>query len=318
MNTRPWPDAVIAGIGEAMLEMAPVDGGFYAAGFAGDTLNTCWYLKQLLGDSGRVEYVTKVGTDSLSRQLLDFLAVSGIGTNGVSRDAERTLGLYLIQLDGAERHFSYWRSQSAARRLAEDPDALDAALLGAGLIHISGITLAIVEGQGRRNLFAALERARARGSLIAFDPNVRRRLWPDAAVLRAAMAEMFAGCDIALPSFEDEAGIWGDGSPEATAQRIAALGAKEIAVKNGAAPAFVFASGATASVPAGVVHDARDTTGAGDAFNAGYLAARHRGVAPRAACGFAHVLGSEVIRHAGALAPVAALEPVRQETRSPT
>jgi 2-dehydro-3-deoxygluconokinase len=76
---RPWPHAdLIVGLGEAMLEMAPVDGGLYSLGFAGDTLNTCWYLKQLLGDSRRVGYVTRVGAGSLSRQLLDFLSVSGI------------------------------------------------------------------------------------------------------------------------------------------------------------------------------------------------------------------------------------------------
>ena len=45
---------------------------------------------------------------------------------------------------------------------------------------------------------------------MSFDPNVRRRLWPDEATLRAALTEMFSACDIALPSFDDEAAVWGD------------------------------------------------------------------------------------------------------------
>ncbi len=307
MNAPVWPQGEILGIGEAMVEIAPVESGRFALGFAGDTLNTCWYLKRIVGDGGQVGYVTRVGADALSGQLLGFLRDSGIETARISRDAERTLGLYLIRLEGAERHFSYWRGQSAARRMADDPAALEEALHGAALIHVSGITLAVIEAAGRRNLFAALAKARAGGALVSFDPNVRRRLWPDEAELRAAMNAMLAGCDIALPSFDDEAGLWGDASPEATVQRIAALGAKEIVVKNGAEAAFVMAPGIAAWVPAVAAPGVRDTTGAGDSFNAGYLAARRLGRAPVEACALAHRLAAEVVRHPGALAPPAAL-----------
>jgi 2-dehydro-3-deoxygluconokinase len=305
----------LIGIGEAMVELAPMEGGLYAQGFAGDTLNTCWYLRRLSPDERRVGYLTRVGEDALSSRLLDFLTASGLDVRAVSRDPERTLGLYLIQLEGAERHFSYWRDQSAARRLADDPVRLDEALEDAALIHVSGITLAIVEALGRRNLLAALATARARGALVSFDPNVRRRLWPDEATLRDAMSEMFAACDIALPSFDDEAGVWGDADPRASAARIAALGVREIVVKNGAGPAWVFADGAGAEVPARRSGDARDTTGAGDSFNAGYLAARLAGFGAVDACQFAHGLAAEVVRHPGALAPVAAIEPMRRELR---
>lgn len=310
MTACPWPLGSLTGVGEAMLEMAPVAGGLYAAGFAGDTLNTCWYLKRLLGDAARVSYVTRIGTDALSRQFLAFLDSSAIEVSGISQDSERTLGLYLIRLEGAERSFSYWRDQSAARRLADDEDALDAALQQSSLVHVSGITLAIIGATGRRNLFAALDRLRARGGIVSFDPNIRRRLWPEETVLRNAMADMFSRCDIALPSFDDEQGLWADANPAATVARIAAHGVTEIAVKNGAMPALIYASGTTMSVPASEVPDIRDTTGAGDAFNAGYLAARHKGLAQPQACAFAHCLAGEVVRHPGALAPTAALDRV--------
>ena len=105
---------------------------------------------------------------------------SGIDASAVSRDPERTLGLYLISLEGAERRFSYWRDQSAARRLADDPASLDEALHDAALIHVSGITLAIVEARGRRNCWQPCESACA-GGAGEFDPNFRRRIWPDEA-----------------------------------------------------------------------------------------------------------------------------------------
>jgi 2-dehydro-3-deoxygluconokinase len=310
-----WREGSLIGVGEAMVELAPVANGLYARGFAGDTLNTCWYLKRLVGDERGVTYLTRVGEDALSIGLVDLLEKSGIDASAVSRDPERTLGLYLIDLEGAERRFSYWRDQSAARRLADDPVRLDEALRDAALIHVSGITLAIIEAKGRRNLIAALAKARARGARVSFDPNVRRRLWADETSLRAALTEMFSGCDIALPSFDDEVAVWGDASPHASAARIAALGVGEIVVKNGAGPALVFAEGAVALAPARETRDARDTTGAGDSFNAGYLAARIAGLSAIEACEFGHQLAAEVVRHPGALAPPAVIEPIRRELR---
>jgi len=286
---------MIVGVGEAMVEFAPVEAGLYARAFAGDTLNTCWYLAKL-GQPTR--YLTRVGADSLSDAFVAFLRESGIDAGAVARDPERTMGLYLIELDGAERRFLYWRDSSAARRLADDPAALDAGLAGAELIHVSGITLAIVGVEGRRGLVAALARARAKGAKVSFDPNLRRRLWPDEATAREAQAAMYAVADIALPSFDDEASLWGDSSPAATAARLTALGVAEIVVKNGAGAAWV----GGAEVAAARV-EARDTTGAGDSFNAGYLAARLCGRSPGEACGFAHRLAGEVVRWPGALAP---------------
>lgn len=295
---------MIVSVGEAMVEFAPVEAGRYARAFAGDTLNTAWYLARL----GRaVRYLTRVGADGLSDRFVEFLSESGIGAAPVARDPERTMGLYMIELDGAERRFLYWRDSSAARRLADDPTALDAGLAGATLIHVSGITLAIIGARGRENLHAALRRAREAGARVSFDPNLRRRLWPDDASAREAQATMYAATDIALPSFDDEAALWGDATPQATAQRIAAQGVAEIVVKNGAGAAFVQADGATGEVEATRAAAARDTTGAGDSFNAGYLAARLAGRAPAQACDFAHGLAGEVVRWPGALAPAEAV-----------
>lgn len=70
------------------------------------------------------------------------------------------MGLYPIELDGVERSFPYWRSDAAARLLADDPDWLDRAFSGQGLIHLSGITVAILSDPARDRAIAALERAR--------------------------------------------------------------------------------------------------------------------------------------------------------------
>ena len=312
MSGLVWREGPIVGVGEAMVEFAPVERGLYAQGFAGDTLNTSWYLAHLLRGARAVQYLTRVGEDPLSDRMVEFLRDSGIDASLVSRDSERNLGLYLITLIGAERRFSYWRDQSAARRLADDPARLLAALAPAALIHVSGITLAIIGEAGRANLFAALKQARAAGARVSFDPNLRRRLWRDDAQARAAMREMAGVTDIALPSFDDEASLWGDADTRATAQRFAALGVAEIVVKNGEGAAYSLCGGRGAEIPARAVADARDTTGAGDSFNAGYLAARLAGRSATDAVAFAHGVAGEVVRWPGALAPLEAVEPMRR------
>jgi 2-dehydro-3-deoxygluconokinase len=283
-NIQPhWRGRRIVGVGEAMVEFATVGENLYRRGFAGDTLNTCWHIAQLLGSYADISYCTRVGNDSFSNQLIDFIAANGMDTAGIARDPERTLGLYVISLAGAERSFSYWRETSAARRLADDLNALREALKDCALIHISGITLAVIGESGRQNLLRALAEARDAGAMVSFDPNVRLRLWRDIDTLREATSAMLQATDVALPSFDDEALVWNDADPDATISRMAATGVAEIVVKNGAGEVVALANGARARMPAPTVTEIRDTTGAGDSFNAGYLAARFVGMAPHEA-----------------------------------
>src|SRR5271165_6013845 len=239
----------VVGIGEAMVEFAPVGDSLYRRGFAGDTLNTCWHMAQLLGDRRRVGFLTRVGADPYSLQFLQFVESSGLDASRILRDPTSNIGLYVISLAGAERSFTYWRDTSAAHRLADDSGALDGAIADAGLIHLSGITLAIVGETGRMNLLSALDLARSRGAIVSFDPNVRLRLWPDAETLRRSTRAMMDLTDIALPSFDDEAQVWGDCDPQATAARIGAYGVPETVVKNGAADVTVSIGAAVRSIP---------------------------------------------------------------------
>ena len=104
-----FPQARIVAIGEAMVEMAPVGEGLYRRGYAGDTFNTVWHMAQLLGDAARSGFVTRVGRDGLSDAFVAEMAADGLDVSGVTRDPERGMGLYLIELDGVERSFHYWR-----------------------------------------------------------------------------------------------------------------------------------------------------------------------------------------------------------------
>ncbi|WYK05832.1 sugar kinase [Cereibacter sphaeroides f. sp. denitrificans] len=300
MSARSLNQRIIS-VGECMVEMAPTGEGTFAMGFAGDTLNTAWYLRRALPPEAEVDYLTAVGTDAISDRMLGFLRDAGLGTSRIARVPDRTVGLYLIELTNGERSFAYWRGQSAARLLARDPDVLAAGFAGASMIYLSGITLAILEPADRAQLLSALSAARAAGSEVAFDPNLRPRLWPDAATMCAAIMEAARHADIVLPSHEDEAAFFGDEDAAATAARYAAAGASLVVVKDGAGPMVTLTPEGQQSHAPETVSQVVDTTAAGDSFNAGFLAAHLGGAALAEAVRAGARLAARVIGQRGAL-----------------
>lgn len=292
----------IVAIGECMVEMAVRADGAYERNFAGDSFNTAWYLRQLLPETVPVDYCSALGDDAISKALLAFMEKSGLGTQHMRLVKERTLGLYMIELDHGERSFSYWRGQSAAKLLAEDKAFLERAVLGAKLVIFSGITLAILSPEHRQNLFAALLRARQAGSVIAFDPNMRRRLWPDEASMCQAIFEAAHYADMVFPSFDEDGLYFGDKSPEATIARYQNAGASTIIVKNGAGMIFGFdrKEGDCQFSPKAIAKII-DTTAAGDSFNAGFMSARFAGANFVQAIEKASLVAASVIQARGAL-----------------
>ena len=254
-----------------MAELAPLGmPGDYRLGFAGDTFNTAWYLRQLRPDLA-VSYLSALGFDEISDRMLRFMTEAGIATDHVARHPGRSVGMYMISLSNGERSFSYWRDTSAARLMASDEAALDRAVMQADLVYFSGITLAILDEPGRDRLLGVLKSARALGKIVAFDPNLRPRLWSDELSMTAAIMQGAGVSGIVLPSFEDEAAYFGDVDPPATADRYARSGASTVVVKNGADPVHILHQGARTDVAVAPVRHVVDTTSAGDSFNAGLL-----------------------------------------------
>ncbi len=289
-------------VGEAMIEMSGGEGGMYRLGYAGDTLNTAWYAKALLPADWQVDYVTALGDDMYSAQMREFIGKAGIGTDQIQTIAGKRPGLYLIHQEKGDRHFTYWRGQSAAKLLADDVEALEAAVIGADTVYFSGISMAILAPRARGKLMRTIVKARDAGATVVFDTNLRPALWTSPRVMASTLTAAASIADIVLPTHTDEAPLFGDASPEATAERYLSLGAREVVAKDGAKPAFVAtADGTREFVPAPKAVHAVDATGAGDSFNGGYLSGRARGMSPVDAARYAHRVAGVVIGHKGAL-----------------
>ncbi|WP_375550675.1 sugar kinase [Rhodophyticola porphyridii] len=295
----------ILSIGECMVELAASAPGTYRQGFAGDTFNTAWHMRRVLPASWEVAYLTCIGTDPMSDRMLAFMAESGIATDAVTRLPRATPGLYMIDTDASgERSFTYWRSASAARHLADDPDQLARATDGADLIYVSGITLAILSPQARDTLLTILAQVKATGRDVAFDSNLRPGLWETPRIMRETLMAAAGAATIALPTWPDEAALCDDANEEAVIARYRGAGVAEVVVKSGPGPARIVSDRGTWQVaPAGRVAPV-DTTGAGDSFNAAYLAARLTGAPEPEAARAAHALAGKVIGERGALCAV--------------
>jgi 2-dehydro-3-deoxygluconokinase len=294
----------IVAVGEVMVELARGNDGRYGLSYGGDTFNTAVYLARA---GVPVAYATALGDDPYSEGALALAAAEGVASDLVIRVPGRMPGLYLIETDSAgERRFYYWRDLSPARELFELPEwaRLAESLLDARLIYFSGITLSLYSNTGLGRFLAVLEMARQKGVKVAFDGNYRPRGWKgDIARTRTVFMEALKRVDLALPTFDDEAVLWGDTSPDATVERLQAFGIGEIVVKNGPNSALVAAKDARELVPVPEVVVPVDTTAAGDSFNAAYLAGRLAGEAPSAAVTQAHRTAGEKIRHRGAIMP---------------
>ncbi|MFT4011865.1 MAG: sugar kinase [Paracoccus sp. (in: a-proteobacteria)] len=296
----------VVSVGECMVELSGAGPGMWRQAFAGDTFNTAWYLRALLPRDAQVDYLTALGRDAISDKMEGFMAQAGIGTGCIRRHPDRAPGLYMIDLADGERSFTYWRDNSAARTLADDEEHLARCFLGADLIYFSGITLAILTPDRRRALLAALAASKAR---VAFDSNMRLRLWPDTAEMRDWIMRGAAVADIALPSFDEEEAHFGDADPSATARRYGEAGVSEVLVKNGGGMMLGLQDGQALEFPPSARITPVDTTGAGDSFNGGYLAARLQGRDQSQAVAAGHAIASRVIRHPGALIPPAQIPP---------
>lgn len=285
-------------VGEAMVEFSILAAGSWQVGFGGDTANTAVHLAR---SRINVAYLTALGPDPFSGELRGRLAQEGVDTSLIVTHAHRAVGLYAISTDDAgERSFTYWRETSAARALFDIEDAYEALshAARADLLCFSLISLAILPPDGRRRLLDVAREVRANGGRVAFDGNYRPRLWESQEAAMQARDQAIALADIGLPTFDDEEALSGSTVAEAVLQHWRALGCNEVIVKLGA-EGCLLPDGEVCPVPTKV--QAVDTSGAGDAFNGGYLAARLRGASIRDAALAGHALAGWSVTKRGAI-----------------
>lgn len=226
-----------------------------------------------LGHSAR--FVSRVGDDPFGRRIVGTLAQFGVDTNFVTVDPAAPTGVFFREwlADGTRRVY-YYRAGSAAARLGP-ADLRPEAFAGARIVHLTGITPALSPGCAAA-VGRAIELARAAGAQVAFDPNYRARLW-DEATARTALLPLIAQADILLMGHEDAQAILGTADAASAIEQASAMGVGVVVFKQAEHGATAQAGGRRVHMPAHPVAAVVDPVGAGDAFDAGFLAGLLRG-----------------------------------------
>ena len=303
----------IASIGECMVELisASKDPPLLERRYGGDTLNTCVYLARLLKSSAQLHYVTRLGDDPFSRWMIEGWQAEGIDCSMVDEAQGRLPGLYIVDTDReGERSFFYWRSEAPVRELFRSTGQEVAARLAKfDVLYLTGITLAVLSEEGRTQTIDLMESCRAGGGLVAYDTNHRARLWNDPADAVLWNSRAIAASTLVMPSSDDLKMLFGeDLSNDRWLDRLSHLGAHEAVLKTGGDSAWILNGKTRNTLPLQRLTTPLDTTGAGDSFNAGYLAARISGAKPENAVALGHRLASIVVMHPGAIIPAEAMQ----------
>ncbi|WP_232725669.1 sugar kinase [Qipengyuania seohaensis] len=286
--------------GEAMLEYHSQGG--HGLRYGGDTLNTAIHLARAGHD---VAYVTAVGTDPISDALVAEWQDEGIDTRFVLRHPTRNPGIYAIHLDEhGERSFLYWRDKSAAREMFELDGMKDAlaAAAEAKLLYFSLITLAIIGASGREQLFDVSDKRRAAGLPVAYDSNFRPALWSNIADARDVSQRAAKFCSIGLPTNSDERELWNTNESDVEIARRWSDEGRLVALKAGESGCLLMRSQQQEPdmIPTRKVKVV-DTSGAGDAFNGGFLSAYLAGKDPIACVEAGQSLARQIIGRMGAV-----------------
>jgi 2-dehydro-3-deoxygluconokinase len=213
-------------------------------------------------------WVGRVGDDAFGNLVVRELEAAGVDTRWVRRATHPT-GVYFREwLDDGQRRPYYFRKASAASELSATdwPDTID----GVEWVHIGGITPALGSGPDATTR-AAADWAAQRGIPISLDPNFRPALW-SASQARQWLLQILPQVDVLLMSEDEAELLFGRRDDASIATAAAGYGVGRVVIKRGD-------RGAVAIDEDGAVYTAHtpgdeiDPVGAGDAFDAGFVAA---------------------------------------------
>jgi fructokinase len=251
------------------------------------------------------DFWTRVGDDPFGDFLVETLSSAGLATTYVERDPTAKTSLaFVAHGDEAERSFSFYRDGTADTRMRVD-GIPEAAVAESAWVHVGGVTL--TDDPSREATFELMRRGRAAGATVSFDPNARPELW-DEYDYGASVREAFELADVVKATPEDLAAVGVTGDADELAHWVLDRGPHTALVTLGGdgALAATTSDSPWGEGPAVVSHDGYevtpvDTTGAGDAFTAGCIAALSSGETLAETLSFANAVAAVTTTGAGAM-----------------
>ena len=260
---------------------------------AGAEVNVCIGLTRL---GHEATYVTRLGRDPFGDYTKTTLEKEGISTEFVTFDDEYKTGMMLKgKVASGDPHVAYYRKGSAASKMTpEQMDAVD--LSGFDLVHMTGI-LPALSPECRLATKRLMERAKAAGITVSFDPNLRPTLWESKEIMAETLNDLARLADLVLPGIEEGLTLMGSDDPAAIADFYQELGAKQVVVKVGPDGAYARDGDISTMIPGFKVDTVVDTVGAGDGFATGVISGIIEGLSLNDAVLRGNAIGSIQVQH---------------------
>ena len=260
---------------------APADIRFRGGGSAANT--AAW----LAAAGAEVTLVARVGDDERGQAAVEELRAAGVDTR-VTLDPDRPTGTCLVLIDpGGERTMAPDAGANDGLAVGDLPDSL---VTEAAHLHVAGYAL-LREGS-RAAARAAIEQAARSGIGVSVDPS-------SSALLDGGFLDLADGAGLLLPNASEAQALTGDGDPEAAARALAKRFA-EVVVTLGRDGALWTDGEEVLRAAAVAVEDVEDSTGAGDAFAAGFLKERASGASTAESLAAGCRLAARAVKQAGA------------------
>jgi len=261
-------------LGEAMVLLAAAEPGVLAQvkqftkHTAGAETNVAVGLARL---GYRVSWASRLGDDSMGHYLRACFEGEGIDCSRVEMIAGGKTGMMFktLSVAGSDPTIEYHRKDSAASQLSVD-DVDWAWFEKARHMHTTGIYPALNANTWKVTQ-SAMERMRANGKSVSFDPNLRPALWRSTDEMRTSINTLAAKADWVFPGLQEGQLLTGKDTPADIAAFFRAQGAECVVVKLGEAGAYYDSDAGAGLVPAFPVAQIVDTVGAGDAFAVGVI-----------------------------------------------
>lgn len=217
---------------------------------------------------GKTAFLGKVGDDMHGHYLKDVLNQENVDTQGViCDDAYFTTLAFVALSQTGERSFSFARKPGADTQIRKEEINKDI-LEHSTVFHVGSLSL--TTNPSRDTTIWAVQYAKEKGAIISYDPNYRAALWQNEAYAKEQMRCLIPYVDVIKISEEETELLTDVKNPQEAAKILFAQGIPVVVVTLGAKGAYVYGKDGGIFV-SGFHSQVVDTTGAGDAFFAGFL-----------------------------------------------
>jgi 2-dehydro-3-deoxygluconokinase len=290
-NHNPRGDVV--SVGETMIYFQSEDHGLlrYAQRFekfiGGTESNTLVSLAKLGFSTG---WISRLGADEFGYNIRDFIRGHGVDVSRLIFDTQAPTGIFFVEKNANDETRSfYYRKGSAASRMRESDMDMDY-IAGYGILHLTGITPVLSDSCGQM-IQTLVDAAKEKGMIVSFDPNLRLRM-ASIESFRKVINPLLNRIDVFLPSDKELMLLMDAENLDKAVDLAGDMGANHLVAKLGDRGSLLVKDGIRLHQPAFSFKRVVSSMAAGDAFNAGYLAAMLKGFEDAKALKLANCLGA--------------------------